>query len=294
MAVCSGPRTCSSCRPATRAARSRSWRRWRPARRSSSRTRWASTGRSPRPAPASSRRSTRPTLRPRSAGCWTTPDAAERMGRAGKTLAAERYSWERVASDVEALYEEVARTGVGPREVPGAHRGGVGRDGARPDSHRPDLQRGDRPSRLPGEPQVSSGAASSSSTPAATTARSRSPRSRRRRRRSPRVRKSGPAAKLGARPHPDGHRVAAAARRRRALHAGARRGAPDEAVRADRRRHRLLCQAARALHGPLDSPRRLLPDVAPPRLEAGRGAMRGQADGRAHGAVGGRGGVPRL
>ena len=35
------------------------------------------------------------------------PDAAERMGRAGETLAARRYSWERVASDVEALYEEV-------------------------------------------------------------------------------------------------------------------------------------------------------------------------------------------
>ena len=35
------------------------------------------------------------------------PDAAERMGRAGEALAARRYSWERVASDVEALYEEV-------------------------------------------------------------------------------------------------------------------------------------------------------------------------------------------
>ena len=35
------------------------------------------------------------------------PDAAERMGRAGEALAARRYSWERVAADVEALYEEV-------------------------------------------------------------------------------------------------------------------------------------------------------------------------------------------
>ena len=35
------------------------------------------------------------------------PDAAERMGRAGEALAARRYTWERVASDVEALYEEV-------------------------------------------------------------------------------------------------------------------------------------------------------------------------------------------
>ena len=35
------------------------------------------------------------------------PDAAERMGRAGEALAARRYSWERVATDVEALYEEV-------------------------------------------------------------------------------------------------------------------------------------------------------------------------------------------
>ena len=35
------------------------------------------------------------------------PDAAERMGRAGESLAARRYSWERVATDVEALYEEV-------------------------------------------------------------------------------------------------------------------------------------------------------------------------------------------
>ena len=35
------------------------------------------------------------------------PDAAARMGRAGETLAARRYSWERVATDVEALYEEV-------------------------------------------------------------------------------------------------------------------------------------------------------------------------------------------
>ncbi len=35
------------------------------------------------------------------------PDAAERMGRAGEALAAKRFSWERVASDVEALYEEV-------------------------------------------------------------------------------------------------------------------------------------------------------------------------------------------
>ena len=31
----------------------------------------------------------------------------ERMGRAGESLAARRYSWERVATDVEALYEEV-------------------------------------------------------------------------------------------------------------------------------------------------------------------------------------------
>ena len=35
------------------------------------------------------------------------PEAAERMGRAGEALAARRYTWERVASDVEALYEEV-------------------------------------------------------------------------------------------------------------------------------------------------------------------------------------------
>ena len=35
------------------------------------------------------------------------PDAAKRMGKAGEALAARRYSWERVASDVEALYEEV-------------------------------------------------------------------------------------------------------------------------------------------------------------------------------------------
>ena len=35
------------------------------------------------------------------------PDAAERMGRAGEALAARRYSWERVATDVEALYEEI-------------------------------------------------------------------------------------------------------------------------------------------------------------------------------------------
>ena len=35
------------------------------------------------------------------------PDAATRMGRAGEALAARRYSWERVAADVEALYEEV-------------------------------------------------------------------------------------------------------------------------------------------------------------------------------------------
>ena len=43
------------------------------------------------------------------------------------------------------------------------------------------------------------------------------------------------------------------------------------------------------LHGPLDTPRRLLPDVAAPRMEAGRGPVRGQVDGRAHGAVRGRG-----
>ena len=35
------------------------------------------------------------------------PEAAERMGRAGEALAARRYTWERVASDIEALYEEV-------------------------------------------------------------------------------------------------------------------------------------------------------------------------------------------
>ena len=35
------------------------------------------------------------------------PDAAVRMGRAGEALAARSYSWERVATDVEALYEEV-------------------------------------------------------------------------------------------------------------------------------------------------------------------------------------------
>ena len=35
------------------------------------------------------------------------PGAAERMGRAGEALASRRYSWERVAADVEALYEEV-------------------------------------------------------------------------------------------------------------------------------------------------------------------------------------------
>ena len=35
------------------------------------------------------------------------PEAAERMGRAGEALASRRYSLERVATDVEALYEEV-------------------------------------------------------------------------------------------------------------------------------------------------------------------------------------------
>ena len=35
------------------------------------------------------------------------PEAAERMGRAGEALAARQYTWERVAADVEALYEEV-------------------------------------------------------------------------------------------------------------------------------------------------------------------------------------------
>ena len=35
------------------------------------------------------------------------PDAAARMGREGEALAARSYSWERVATDVEALYEEV-------------------------------------------------------------------------------------------------------------------------------------------------------------------------------------------
>ena len=48
---------------------------------------------------------------------------------------------------------------------------------------------------------------------------------------------------------------------------------------AGRRRHRALRQAARVLHGPLDTPRRLLPDVAPPRVEAGRGPVRRQDDG---------------
>ena len=35
------------------------------------------------------------------------PDAAQRMGRAGEAVAARKYSWERVATDVEALYEEI-------------------------------------------------------------------------------------------------------------------------------------------------------------------------------------------
>ena len=46
------------------------------------------------------------------------PDAAERMGRAGAALAAERYSWERVASDVEALYEEIVGRQSGHEKSP--------------------------------------------------------------------------------------------------------------------------------------------------------------------------------
>ena len=41
------------------------------------------------------------------------PDEAVRMGRAGEALAAEKFSWERVASDVEALYEEVVGRQMG-------------------------------------------------------------------------------------------------------------------------------------------------------------------------------------
>ena len=86
---------------------SRSWRRWRPARPSSYPTRWASTGRS-----AEAGAGLVTTLDPADvAGAigrlLDDPDAAERMGRAGEALAARRYSWERVATDVEALYEEV-------------------------------------------------------------------------------------------------------------------------------------------------------------------------------------------
>ena len=36
------------------------------------------------------------------------PDAAARMGSAGQALASRRYSWERVATDLEALYDEIA------------------------------------------------------------------------------------------------------------------------------------------------------------------------------------------
>lgn len=46
------------------------------------------------------------------------PDIAERMGRAGAALAAERFSWERVASDVEALYEEVVGRQSGREKAP--------------------------------------------------------------------------------------------------------------------------------------------------------------------------------
>ena len=46
------------------------------------------------------------------------PDAAARMGRAGEALAARRYSWERVATDVEALYEEVVGQQAGHEASP--------------------------------------------------------------------------------------------------------------------------------------------------------------------------------
>ena len=46
------------------------------------------------------------------------PGAREQMGRAGEALATQKYSWERAASDVGRLYEEIVGQRAGGNACP--------------------------------------------------------------------------------------------------------------------------------------------------------------------------------